>query len=54
MEPAGKLRGGRRRAHYAINAPLRARSGVVVEQDLEDYRRPVELIANLVDAGAGR
>ena len=31
-------------------APLRARGGVVVEQDVEDYRRPVELIANLVHA----
>ena len=38
VESAGMVRGGRWRAHYANNAPLRARSGVEVEQDVEDYR----------------
>ena len=49
VESGVKVRGGRRQwRNYANNAPLRARSGVVVEQDVEDYRRSVELIANLV------
>ena len=56
VEYAGMARGGRWRAHYANNAPLRARSGAAVEQDVEDvedYRRSVELIANLVHAASG-
>ena len=56
VESAEKLRGRRAAPHYAINAPLRARSGAAVEQDVEDvedYRRSVELIANLVHAASG-
>ena len=36
VESAEKLRGRRAAPHYAINAPLRARSGAAVEQDVED------------------
>ena len=34
-------------------APLRARGGVVVEQDVEDYRRSVELIAKFGSCSGG-
>ena len=43
VESAGMARGGRWRAHYANNAPLRAGSGVEVEQHVEDYQDQFEL-----------
>ena len=44
VEYAGMVRGGRRRAVYANNAPLRARSGVEVERRVENYQDQFELI----------
>ena len=39
VESGVKVRGGRRQRNYASNAPLRARSGVEVEQDVEWRQR---------------